>query len=712
MRTGDLPHSMYTPIPQNMTDSESEEEFHLQINHCPLRNNQILARNFKPSSNVHATISRYSGHISGDRQNIVSDSLVDVRFTNTQSNYCANSDGEDRPYISMTNHSRIPSDAADNVAILNSNLRKSQPMSNTRKVCFILSIFVCILTVILFVWVLPCTDNHTCPAKSERIHTHNWLRNYERVELKGTINVVRGVRGRSMNLVFMYRGNHFFKNDDTANNFGSMTKRNGIISLIGSSGQVAWYDELVNEPSIIDCNLIDADLSGDNDCIVIDEFGEMSCINPISGQWIWHLAEHTSNIPEKLNFPLVLPDINNDRVNDLLIACTITNRNRTYNALKLISGAKGTQIGQSFVVKKCSYIHKFQIDSQLKISFNCIINETDIRITKSLQDLFNQMTNQTIKMSETNGEIENRQHKFYGQRKDTLRQRNIYTVNEKQLIVENYGICPESCNVTVTLLEEKNGKPKIIRNFNGTRMYGMVPARLSFNNSNDPSKSSVHGFVIKFWEWSSKQKNKTDLHGHRINKRTTNHSFGSEFNRFDYVLRKKRSWDPTYKSNGQNIETIRSNRSNNGSASNGSGSGSGVAVNGKNSLKKNVASTLSDKINSAVLASQMRLIKETVVLIVFNSTDTRIENTSQSNIVQFCRTDSKRNEICQPDLNNQENSVLIADLDQDGSQEMVSYYSTFVENENEVNKWKLMTYVQLLRLESELPKLYATDEKH
>lgn len=84
---------------------------------------------------------------------------------------------------------------------------------------------------------------------------------------------------------------------------------------------------------------------------------------------------------------------------------------------------------------------------------------------------------------------------------------------------------------------------------------------------------------------------------------------------------------------------------------------------------------------------------------------------SQSNIVQFCRS-GKRSDMCQPDLNYQENSVLITDLDQDGSQELVSYYSTFVEMENEPNKWKLMTYVQLLRLESELPKLYALDEKH
>lgn len=115
---------------------------------------------------------------------------------------------------------------------------------------------------------------------------------------------------------------------------------------------------------------------------------------------------------------------------------------------------------------------RFHIDAQLKISFNCIINDTDIRVTKTLQEIIRQTTDQSIDLPEKNSEIENNQHKFYGQRKDTLRQRNIYSVNEKQLIVENYGVCPESCNVTLTILEESKGKPRILRNFNGTRMYG------------------------------------------------------------------------------------------------------------------------------------------------------------------------------------------------------------------------------------------------
>lgn len=646
MPNGDSPQGMYTPIPQNMTDSDSEEEFHLRSSVRSMRSSQ--------QSTTASTATMVSNRCAEQRG-----SVTDVRFSSGYLDH--HSDPEDK----MGHHPH----EADNVAILNTSLRKGQPMSSMRKLCFTVSIFVCLLTVVLFVWVLPCSDGNGCPSENEHTHTHNWLSNYEGVELKGTINVVRGILGRSRNLVFMYRGNKMFADNG---NHPAVTKRNGIISLMGNSGKVGWYDEMGNEPSVIDCSLVDADLSGEPDCLVIDEFGEIGCINPVSGQWLWHVAEKTSVNPDKLSFPLVVPDIDGDRVKDLLIVCS--EDNSTYNSLKLISGRTGRMIGQSYTVSNCSYIHKFQLHTGLNISYNCIKNDTESQVTQPLSHIYALLTNGSLDVSAGGEEIV--QHGFYGQRADTIRQWNIYAVNNKQLIVENYGLCPDACNVSVTLQETVDGKVNIIRNFNGSRMYGMVPAPLSFNKSTDRSKTAVHGFVIKFWEWGqsrSSANSTTRPTGRPAAARGPN---STEFNKFDGILRKKRAWNLPNTKVSQPETNVR--------------------------------------INTAIMPIQMRLIKETVVLIVFNSTDVHIENTSQSNIVQFCRgvSGGGKKEICQPDLNYQENSVLIADLDQDGSQELVSYYSTFVENESARNKWKLMTYVQLLRLEAELPKLYAVDEKH
>lgn len=584
---------------------------------------------------------------------------------------------------------------ADNVAILSRSTsfgHKSArspdggplpPMTTLRKCLFVASIVLCIATVVLFLWVVPCSDDRNCPAESERSRTTSWLRQYERIELKGGINVVDGLKGRSKNLVFMYRGDKMWSFDGIAGDETTVNrKRNGIISLMGGSGQVSWFDEIINEPNVIDCGLLDADGNGITDCLVLDEFGELGCIDPLSGQWIWHIVSKTVRNAELLSFPLVLPDLDRDGVNELLV--TTNGDKDLYNTLIIVSGATGKTVGSKYTIQDCSYIHKFQLDAKYKVRFNCIHNETEKQIVKTLDDLHRLITNKSMTVSGTPSSRKPApivQHKFYGQRKDTRNQRNIYSVAGKQLIVENNGKCPDDCNVTVQLIEKKDSKDHVIRNFTGPRMYGMVPAMLSFNASQTNGRQSIHGFVIKFWEWGL---NETDIQYQTRHRRSTFYGANGEFNRFEDVLQRKRAW-PLPRSTADTVKVRRKVRSS--------------AVNG------------SDFSGDGIFRSKMRLIKETVVLVVFNSTDTRIENTSQSDIVQFCWKDETGNGVaCQPDLNYQENSVLIADLDQDGSQELVTYYTTF-QNMGDDTKmdWKLLTHVQLLRLEAELPKLYVVE---
>ncbi|CAG4979693.1 unnamed protein product [Colias eurytheme] len=61
-------------------------------------------------------------------------------------------------------------------------------------------------------------------------------------------------------------------------------------------------------------------------------------------------------------------------------------------------------------------------------------------------------------------------------------------------------------------------------------------------------------------------------------------------------------------------------------------------------------------------------------------------------------------------------SLTIADLDGDQSHELISYYSTFVAPENYGTKksdpydnWHLSSTVRVIRLETELPKLFVAE---
>lgn len=109
-------------------------------------------------------------------------------------------------------------------------------------------------------------------------------------------------------------------------------------------------------------------------------------------------------------------------------------------------------------------------------------------------------------------------------------------------------------------------------------------------------------------------------------------------------------------------------------------------------------------------------ISERIVLVSFDKIQMHNVNVSQTDIVQICVRGTVNGQIptpaCQPDLEYQEKSLMIADLDGDQSHELISYYSTFVAPEsyssNPHETWHLTSVVKVIRLESELPKLFIS----
>ncbi|CRL07026.1 CLUMA_CG019998, isoform A [Clunio marinus] len=515
-----------------------------------------------------------------------------------------------------------------------------EPMSQTRRICFIASIVGTILVVVVFL-LLPCKSS--CVTSAGLLKTRNWMHNYEKMEFKGDINTISQPleSKKHKNIVFMYRSDKIFP--DLNKSKKSKQKINGgIVALSGNSGEIVWSREMSNEPRSIDCNLIDCDNNGTKDCLILDEFGQLSCLDS-NGHFIYDFSNlKTSKQTRKdlLDFPLILPDLNGDKVNELMMG--YSNAKNSTTDLVILSGANGKILLKN--TQNCSYIHKLQIDTNFVIKFICMIKEdTEQQILKNLTDLYSLVSKKPLNLKKLQQVSKINQHKFYGKRSSTLEQTTISTVEDKKLEIENKGTWPRESKVSINLTSVDDGAIKIHFEYVASKVYAMVPVPFKLDNSRQGE--NVHGFIIKYWIWNG-----------------TEVKYNLERNR---LKRSPESFTP-----------------------------------------------------SSSYKTKLLFLRENIMLIVFNSTNMKVENASQSNIVQFCqkqtkdKTGDKKNEsICQPDLNYQENSVLIADIDNDGSKELISYCSTFV-NENHYgdvigDRWKLKTFVQLFKLETELPKLYS-----
>ncbi|XP_017035056.1 uncharacterized protein [Drosophila kikkawai] len=739
---------IYAPLRQAMSDSESDEEIeihnatkHRQLQLQNLQHQQLQPQRSRVPPNTLALksphtraaptatriVTRNPTALAGNPQKFqLEGSSYTTNMQNTFRSVMLSDNGGVGSELSHFN-SEFDSNA-DNVAILGGtqgaeDAAKRTPMSPARKCCFIGSLLLCVFAVVSFVWIVPCGNpdgTGSCPAVGDRIKTHNWLNNYTRAELMGGVNVVGGFRAWENNLIFMYRGDAFFPESRPGNE-----RRNGIICLIGSSGAVAWYVEMVDEPVALDCTLVDIDGNGKTDCLVLDESGELGAINALSGEWLWWFKERSARKVDAYDFPIVLPDLDGDGVLDLLLVTSLSLEQRTKslaqakpesssqlearNVLRLLSGKKGTPIGSGFTSHDCDKLCNLKLEAG-NVSFTCQrVNGTEQLRSKGLDVLYTLITNKSIGSQRLLSTAKIAQHRNHGQRREMDAQRNIYSLSGRELVLENRGRCPENCNVTFVLSEVRDGKPNVVQSFSKSGMYGMVPAQWHFKNT----KSQMSGFVVKFWKWhgplkpvkqsstsstNNVQKSGSNNHTKNMNaikdkeKEQAKRKQQQQLQRVKRGSQKQEHEFPPHHEEFDVFEHLIQKRETFG-------------VPSKNQTKTSGLSSSA--------GYKMQKITETVILVLFVGADTHIENTSQSDIIQFCRHD--RNElVCQPDLNNQDHSMLIADLDQDGSQELVTYTSTFVHTDDEQprNEFKLLTYVRLLRLQAELPAYYEDGRRN
>lgn len=467
---------------------------------------------------------------------------------------------------------------------------------------------------------LPCSG--TCPVKIT-----NWKIEQENLEFAGRINVVQGAFESNKNLALLFKRNII-----------SSDSHNGVLSLLGNTGSLAWLISQTPEPSKLDCNSIDANLDGVDDCLLLGESG-LECIDPITGEVLWHV--HTHMVPEDrlvrhLDFPQILPDLNRDTVPEILAVTTSTKGIR--NKVVIASGRTGIVLTE-FELKNCTDVSQCTLLDGMFIYYcrsDLVPRRQNAFYKVTIDDLMHRVREQALGVP-----LEIVPMKVQYDPKPTPIAAQI--INQRRLTINNEGECP-NCRLKLSLIRSDTLEQLWSAQSAGT--FAMQPpAQFSFRVTRANAQSlrgHLNGFIVKLWQYDD--------------------------------------FRPVYRTGTWNGAT-------------------NVTV-------------------------QVNNIFERVVLITFNDTNVHVINASLVNITQLCfpgrPTSSVRNDSqqsvyslqCQPDIRNQAESILIADLDRDGAQELVSYSSTFECGEDGVGSTldgcQLISSVKVIRLEAELPKLYES----
>lgn len=379
------------------------------------------------------------------------------------------------------------------------DLWKRRDMSPLRRLCLIASILLCIMTILVFLYVLPCDNSMVCPPVVEPQSSISWDRTLQGVELYGPISVIPDA---PYNLIFLLHGQKFRGNDTTIEGQRQILPGGGgVMSMRGSTGLPLWLVPLKKLPTEIDCISIDTDCSGKPDCVVAGEEGLLISIEPIAGTIHWTSTVHTFS-----KLPVVLPDLNSDGVEDFL-SVEIMVQHRP--GLVILSGKTGQLLGR-YVPGNCSVIDIYHLVHNDTISYVCQDKEKHIVRSMSFKGLLHAM-----KLSQA--------HKKLSAKSSGASYRMFQTVEhddekyKSHLTVENEGTCPgESCKATVNFtLQKFTNQPETIWDHVSPNSYASKPAFLLV-----PGKPYTFGFAIKFWQWNDTpgrvQKKVSSVTEHRL----------------------------------------------------------------------------------------------------------------------------------------------------------------------------------------------------
>ncbi|CAG9864053.1 unnamed protein product [Phyllotreta striolata] len=468
-------------------------------------------------------------------------------------------------------------------------IKSVRKLSARRKIALTFSVFVCFLPIVILLWILPCQDTSTCSLK-----IGNWESSHDDVEFLGPINLIRGIFHKNWNLALIYKGS--FKS--------SKAFKNGVLSVLGDNGAVAWDFQQESFPSEMNCTILDATNGGLYDCLVVDGKG-LKAIEPVSGEALWHAHSlEGKSIPE-LGMPIKIDDLDKDGVNELLAVYKKSD-------LLIISGKTGRALSNIRLPSICSSINLLKLNSINSIKYVCTkTGDAEATYEISMQDIESKYLDSgaNIKLNV----VQNEANSTY------------IKAGNKKLVVNNINICPK-CNSIVTLFDSNNTKVDSWT-FDNTIIMNPIPFTFPSSRPLYSFETYIHGFILKMWYWQEDSLKLSPVT--RIYKRNV----------------------PIHN------ETFHLNK-----------------------------------------------VSERVILIILKDNDVRIENVSLTDIYLICNGPQHHN--CQPNHNNQKDSLLIADLDFDNLMELISFSSTYKQIDVDgYDTWHLTSKLNVFRLESEFPKL-------
>ncbi|XP_061329341.1 protein FAM234A [Pezoporus flaviventris] len=268
--------------------------------------------------------------------------------------------------------------------IVNKQSSQLSQLSRWRTAAFFISLFLCLIIVFAFSFIIPCPERPV----SER----TWFRNYSHAVAYQFLAIQDVNKDKVQDVIFA------FKASNGSSSFNRSCLDEGlpspcafIAAVSGTNGRALWERPAAEEVEWMECGIKQLGGAEASGCLVVGKPVSLTAVDLHTGEIQWRHSSDFGTNYTVLTPVSVIPDVDNDGVQDLIIFIATGDKIKTF----IHSGKNGKQIGSTgslTVDGKPRYIRL-----NLVSSYFLFYTENSL-YAYSLKDLYSAATGMEIKL--------------------------------------------------------------------------------------------------------------------------------------------------------------------------------------------------------------------------------------------------------------------------------------------------------------------------
>ncbi|CAN8192513.1 unnamed protein product [Coccothraustes coccothraustes] len=208
-------------------------------------------------------------------------------------------------------------------------------LSRWRTAAFFISLFLCLIIVFAFSFIIPCPERPV----SER----TWFQYFNNTVPYPFLAIGDVSDDKVQDVLFAFKSSNSSRFNMSCLDEGLPSPCAFIAAVSGRNGSVLWESPAAEDVQWLQCDIQQLGTAATPGCLVVEKPLSLTAVSLNTGEVLWRQARDFGANYTVLTPLAVIPDVDNDRVQDLMIFITKEGQVKVF----IYSGKTGQQIGST-----------------------------------------------------------------------------------------------------------------------------------------------------------------------------------------------------------------------------------------------------------------------------------------------------------------------------------------------------------------------------